>query len=164
MTEGILPERPKVILAIKTSINYILREKKLAFDIQSPGAKDWTTAIDESLFRGVAKTACTPNDLKWGSNLERDFILKLNLDSEIKLRNSVAAISDSQVKLGNQVGKISKEIFIYKINLSEECIQVKNLGSIIPAYGEHKEKLTALINFFCVGGKCPLKDVKEIMH
>ena len=68
VTEGILSDRPKMILAIKTSINSILRETKLAFDSQSPEAKDWKTALDESFLIGAADAVCTPNELKWGSN------------------------------------------------------------------------------------------------
>ena len=57
---------------------------------------------------------------------------------------------------------IKLENFIDKIDNAEECLLIKNLGSIIPTYGDYKDKLTAVINFFGPEGTCALKEVKEV--
>ena len=72
----------------------------------------------------------------------------MNLESGANLRSSFADVSDSNIKVGTQVGKLSKEVFAEKINKSEEVILVKNLGNIIPSHGDFKTKFEAVLTFF----------------
>ena len=120
MTEGTLSDHPLMICAINKAMNSIFRETKAAFVRQASGSKNWKSALCKAFNQGVASAASS--ELYWGINLEREIVTRLNLESGVKLRNSVADISDSNVKIGNQVGKLSKEVFIDKINNAEECL------------------------------------------
>ena len=129
VTEGIQTDHPVINSALKTILNSILKDTKHAFDNQATGAKDWKSAVVKA-FNPTVHAAASP-DLVWGSAFERDIVTKLNLESGSNLRSSVAELSDSNIKVGSQVGKLSKEVFAEKINKSEEVIIVKNLGNII---------------------------------
>ena len=91
-----------------------------------------------------------------------DIATKLNLETGAKLRNTVADLSDSNIKVGTQVGKLSKEVFAEKINKSEEVVLIKNLGHIIPSHGDFKTKFEAVLTFFSKDGTCPLVGLKEV--
>ena len=70
---------------------------------------DWNSAVVKS-FKPAVHTAAS-SDLVWGSAFERDIATKLNLESGLNLRNSVAELSNYSIKVGTEVGKLSKEVF-----------------------------------------------------
>ena len=92
--------------ALKTIINSILRDTKFSFDNQVTGEKDSKSALVKAF--NPAVHAAASSGLSWGSAREMDIATKLNLESGAKLRNSVADVSDSNIKVGTQVGKLSK--------------------------------------------------------
>ena len=106
VTEGTLTDRQLMNSALKTIINSIRRDTKFSFDNQVTDEKDSKSALVKAF--NPAVHAAASSGLSWGSAREMDIATKLNLESVAKLRNSVADVSDSNIKVGTQVGKLSK--------------------------------------------------------
>ena len=81
--------------------------------------------------------------------------MKLNLESGTKLRSKIASNAETHNKLGSQVALLLKEIFVDKFDRNDECLQVKNLGSVILTTGEYKDKTVSVSAFFGAEGPLP---------
>ena len=103
--------------------------------------------------------AATPH-MAWGSALERDIATRLNFDSTNTVREAVSAISETQFKLGKQVGALSKAIISEKLDKHEEVLMIKKLD-MIPTSGTFNVKFNAVMFFFGPNGTCFLEDIKE---
>ena len=68
--------------------------------------------------------AATPH-MAWGSALEHDIATRLIFDSTNTVRGAVSTISETQFKLGKQVGALSKAIISEKLDKHEEVLMIK---------------------------------------
>ena len=97
---------------------------------------------------------------KMGSALEHDIAIGLNLDSCSKNRSAVASISVTQFKIGKQTAALSKAIIADKLHRLEEVLVFRNLDMMSDT-GNFNDKLNSVTEYFGVGGRCHLHNVKE---
>ena len=69
-------------------------------------------------------------------------------------------MSETQFKLGMQVGALSKAVIADKLDKAEEVLIVRNLD-MIPIHGTFNAKFNAVMTYFGAQGTCVLEGVKE---
>ena len=130
----------------------------MAFQNLKEEEKDWNVAMCKS-YHPALSVAVTP-DTGWGSTIERDIATRLNLDSTHITRSAVSTMSETQFKLGMQVGALSKAVIADKLDKAEEVLVVRNLD-MIPTHGSFNTKFNAVMAYFGAQGTCVLEGVKE---
>ena len=76
-----------------------------------------------SFYKAVS-AAVTP-DMVWGSTIEPDIAIRLNFDSSNTVRSNVSTMSETQLKLGKQLGALSKAVISDKLDKAEEVLVIK---------------------------------------
>ena len=120
--------------------------------------KDWKVAMRKSYYNAVS-AAVTPN-MVWGSTIERDIATRLNFDSSNSTRSAVSTMSETQFKLGKQLGALSKAVISDKLDKAEEVLVIRKLD-MIPPIGTFNAKFNAVMAFFGANGNCFLEGIKE---
>ena len=158
VTEEYLSDHQSMASGLKHVINSILIKTKLHFQTLQEEEKDWRVAMRKSFYNAVS-AAVTPNTV-WGSHIEHDIATRLNLDSTHITRSTVSTISETQFKLGTQVGALSKAVIADKLDKAEEVLVIRNLD-MIPPHGTFNAKFNAVMSYFGANGTCVLEGVKE---
>ena len=147
-----------MIPALKHILNTILCKTKVHILSSQEKDKDWREALRYS-YNSAVRDGAYPNP-KMGSTLEHDIATGLNLDSGSKTRSAVASMSVTQFKIGKQTAALSKAIIADKLDRLEEVLVFRNLDMMSDT-GSFHDKLNSVTEYFGVGGKCHLQNVKE---
>ena len=143
---------------LRIVLNTILTKTKIFFQSLPEEKKDWKVAMRKSYYNAVS-AAVTPN-MAWGSTIERDIAIRLNFDSTNSTRSTVSTMSETQFKLGKQVGALSKAIISDRLDKAEEVLMIRKLDMIPPTGPSSMQSWLTLVPM----GLVSLRGSKNFMH